>query len=141
MTIGLLGGGHPGTFALRFQFEKSAPVVLRHDLDEGTERVVPVFEEGAGAGAAGEEMVTLDQDAQTLRIEAQGVAHAVIDDIRRALAQAVFIVVVPFVRQHGFERDLFLIAQPVELAFWVPHIRRMVNSAALFNDLVGADEE
>jgi hypothetical protein len=27
------------------------------------------------------------------------------------------------------------------LAFWVPHIRRMVNSAALFNDLVGADEE
>src|SRR5438046_9371484 len=82
MTIGLLGGGHPGTFALRFQFEKSAPVVLRHDLDEGTERVVPVFEEGAGAGAAGEEMVTLDQDAQTLRIEAQGVAHAVIDDVR-----------------------------------------------------------
>ena len=72
MTIGLLGGGHPGTFALRFQFEKSAPVVLRHDLDEGTERVVPVFEEGAGAGAAGEEMVTLHQDAQTLRIEAQG---------------------------------------------------------------------
>jgi len=141
MTIGLLGGGHPGTFALRFQFEKSAPVVLRHDLDEGTERVVPVFEEGAGAGAAGEEMVTLDQDAQTLRIEAQGVAHAVIDDVRRALARAVFIVVVPFVRQDGFERDLFLVAQPVELAFWVPHIRRMVNSAALFNDLVGADEE
>src|SRR5438045_9459939 len=76
MTIGLLGVGHPGTFALRFQFEKSAPVVLRHDLDEGTERVVPVFEEGAGAGATGEEMVTLDQDAQTLRIEAQGVARS-----------------------------------------------------------------
>ena len=141
MTIGLLGGGHPGTFALRFQFEEGAAVVLRHDLDEGTERVVPVFEEGAGAGATGEEMVTLDQDAQTLRIEAQGVAHAVIDDVRRALARALFIVVVPFVRQHGFERDLFLVAQPVELALRVPHIRRMVNSAALFNDLVGADEE
>ena len=86
---GLLRGGHPGTFALGFQLEEGAAVVLWHDLDEGAERVVPVFEKGAGAGAAGEQVVTLDQDAQALRVEAQRVAHAVVDDIRGALPRAI----------------------------------------------------
>jgi len=32
-------------FALGLELQKGAPVVLGHDLDEGGERVVPVFEE------------------------------------------------------------------------------------------------
>src|SRR5205823_3997420 len=88
-TAASLGGGHPGGVALCLQFHEGAPVVLRHDLDEGGQRVVPVLEERTGAGAAGQQVVALDQDAQALAVEAQWVAHAVIDDIRRALARPV----------------------------------------------------
>src|SRR5215208_5794470 len=82
-TGGLLGGSHLRGVALGFELEEGASVILRRHLDEGAERVVPVFEERAGAGAAGEQVMPLDQDAQPLRVEAQRVAHAVVDDVRR----------------------------------------------------------
>lgn len=52
-----LGGGHAGGFGFGFHFEEGAAVVFWHDFDELPDRVVPVFEEGAGT--AGEEAVAL----------------------------------------------------------------------------------
>src|SRR6266851_8373214 len=120
-----LGGRHTGTFglALGLQFQESAAIVLRRYLDEGGEGCIPVFEEIAGSGAAGEEVVALDQDAQPLGVEAQRVAHTVVDDIRRALARAVSAigVILALVRllADRFEIDPGMVAEARETAFRV----------------------
>src|SRR5437763_610525 len=88
-TGGLLGGGHLRGVALGFQFQEGAAVILRRHLDKGRERVVPILEQRAGAGAAGEQVMPLDQDAQPLRVEAERVAHAVVNNVWRPLARAV----------------------------------------------------
>src|SRR3954454_3122593 len=77
-----LRGGHPRRLALGAQFEQSTAVVARSHLDKRGDRPVPIVEKRPGAGAAGIEQVTLDQDAQPLAVEAQRVAHPVIDDSR-----------------------------------------------------------
>ena len=60
-------------------------VVGRHDLDEAGERSVPVAEDLARLGAAGVELVALDQHAQPLGVVAQHVAHPGVVDVARAL--------------------------------------------------------
>src|SRR5437868_6583397 len=83
------GGLDASSLPLGLQFQKSAPVVLWCDLHKRSERVVPVFQKCASPGAAGEQMVAFEQNAQSCGIEAQRVAHTAVMDARRALARPV----------------------------------------------------
>ena len=56
-AVASFGGFRAGRQPLSLQFEKGAPVVLRHDLHKTDECIVPVFEEVARALAAGEEVM------------------------------------------------------------------------------------
>ena len=56
-------------FALGPEFDEGAAVVLRRHLDESGERRLPVLQQHAGAGAPGEQVVALDQDAQALGVK------------------------------------------------------------------------
>src|SRR6266478_2729253 len=107
-----LGGGHAGSvgFALCLEFQEGAAVVLRRHLDEGGERVVPVFEKHPGAGAAGEEVVALDHDAQARGVEAQRVAHAAVDNVRGALARPLVVLAVVRLADR-FEIDPGMVAE------------------------------
>src|SRR5215471_2309854 len=123
IELTLLRRGHLRRLPLGPQFEEGAAVILWRHLDEGGKRVVPVLEQHAGAGAAGEQMVALDQDAQALRIKAQRVAHAVVGDTERTLARPIRIDRIGCVAvSDRTQFDLVLVAQAGEAALRIVNV-------------------
>src|SRR6185437_12933823 len=67
-----------GSAALGLKIEQSAAVIVRHDLDEQLQRLVPILQDAARPCAARVEQMTLDEDEQALGVEAQQIAHAAV---------------------------------------------------------------
>src|SRR5206468_9267511 len=109
---------------LSLQLQQSAAVVLWRDFHKRRDSIAPVFQECARPGAAGEQVMTFEENTQSCGVETQRVAHAVVMDTRRALPRAVVrvsIVVGPG-GDNRFELDLVAIAQAGEAALRVPDI-------------------
>src|SRR6185312_14553045 len=112
-----LGRGGLGGPALRFQFEERATVILGHQFDELRHRPVPIVEQFAGAGAAGIEMMPLDENPQAFGVEPQGIAHAVILDADGALTRPLMVFGMAGIavgRLDPFEIGHRFVGEPVE---------------------------
>ena len=105
----------------RLKLRQRAPIFARHDLDEMLQRVRPVGEQRRGLGAAGRELMALEQDAQPFGIVAERMAHAVVMDARRVLRRRA---ISPrgAGRSDAFERDALEIALALQRAFGIVDI-------------------
>src|SRR5438045_8832376 len=83
---------YPSRFLLRshgfetgLKLRQRAPIFAGNDLNEMLERIWPVGEQFGGLGAAGRELVSLEQDAQPFRIIAERMPHSAVVNARRVL--------------------------------------------------------
>src|SRR3954454_25077008 len=115
-------------FETRLKLRQRAPIFARNDLHEMLERVGPVGEQCGGFGAAGRELMPLEQDAQPFGVVAERMAHAGVVDARRFLRRRALS---PgrAGRSDAFERHALEIALALKRGFGVVDVRDAAGHA------------